>query len=144
MNQRNNPVTEKTKIQADTNIPAAAISPFVKAFAIATAAMAFIGWTGNGMPKNSPVRMLATPEKTRVLEREMVPFMDRAMAMGRKVPRSPSAPDISAVGCDLRIRRFRAEMSRKVLMNDIVRMRVYPHMKVKLDIYLYLKVVCTA
>lgn len=74
------------------------------------------------MPKKSPVKILAMPEKTRVLDKEMVPFMDSAMAMGRKVPRSPSEPDISAMGCDLRMCRFRAERSRKVFMNDIVYM----------------------
>jgi hypothetical protein len=89
---------------------------------MATAAIAFIGWTGSGTPKNNPVKILAIPEKTRVLEREMVPFTDSAMAMGRNVPRSPSEPDISATGWDLRMCRFRAEMSRKVLMNDIVHM----------------------
>lgn len=71
------------------------------------------------MPKNSPVKILAIPEKTRVLEREIVPFMDSAMAMGRKVPRSPSEPDISVMGWDLRMCRFRAEMSRKELMKDM-------------------------
>lgn len=71
------------------------------------------------MPKNNPVKILAIPEKTRVLEREIVPLMDRAMAMGRKVPRSPSEPDISAMGWDLRMCRFLAETSRKVLMKDM-------------------------
>jgi hypothetical protein len=76
-------------------MPAAAIEPFEKLRAMATAAIAFIGWTGSGIPKNRPVSMLKTPEKTNVLARETVPFAARAMAIGRNVPRSPREPEIS-------------------------------------------------
>ena len=80
---------------APTKIPAAAIVPFEKLRAIATAAMAFIGWTGSGIPKNTPVRILKIPEKINVLARETVPLAASAIAMGRNVPRSPSDPEIS-------------------------------------------------
>lgn len=39
---------------------------------MATAAMAFMGWTGRGMPKRMPVRMLAMPEKTGAVGRGML------------------------------------------------------------------------
>lgn len=84
-----------TKRTAATNSPAAAIDPGEKDRAIATAAMAFIGWTGSGMPKKTPVKMLNRPENMRVLARDIVPFEARASAMGRKVPRSPREPAIS-------------------------------------------------
>jgi hypothetical protein len=45
--------------------------------------------------------MLHTPDKTRVVDREIEPWMARAIMSGRRVPKSPSAPDISASG-DLR------------------------------------------
>ena len=48
----------KTRIQAPTKIPAAAVSPAVNDLRIATAAIAFIGCTGSGIPKTNPVRML--------------------------------------------------------------------------------------
>lgn len=94
-NQRRIPVKLKMRIQPPTKIPAAAIVPFEKLRAIATAAMAFIGWTGRGIPKKTPVKILKIPEKTRVLVREMVPLMANAIAIGRNVPRSPREPEIS-------------------------------------------------
>jgi hypothetical protein len=94
-NQCRIPVTLKTRMTPPTKMPAVAIEPSVKLRAIATAAIAFIGWTGSGIPKHIPVRMLKMPEKTNVLAREIVPFAARAMAMGRNVPRSPRDPEIS-------------------------------------------------
>lgn len=47
--------------------------------------MAFIGWTGRGMPKRRPVRMLARPEKRRVVGSEMLVVAVRAMRRGRRV-----------------------------------------------------------
>jgi hypothetical protein len=68
-----------------TNRPADAVSAGLKERAMATAAMAFIGWTGRGMPKRRPVRMLARPEKRRVVGREMLVTAVRAMRRGRRV-----------------------------------------------------------
>jgi len=64
----------------------------------AAAAMAFMGWTGRGMAKRQPEAMLARPEKTRVAGTETARWRARAMKMGRRVPRSPKAPEISARG----------------------------------------------
>lgn len=85
----------KMKMQMPTKMPAAAMVPLLNERAMATAAMAFIGWTGSGMPKKSPVRMLHTPEKISVLDNETVLLTARAMAIGRKVPKSPREPEIS-------------------------------------------------
>ena len=48
---------------------------------MATAAIAFIGWTGSGTPKTTPVIMLARPEKTSVLDRSMEPVTLRAIIL---------------------------------------------------------------
>ena len=58
VNQVNIPVKLKNRIQLDTKSPAAATSPAVNDFRIATAAIAFIGCTGSGIPKKAPVKML--------------------------------------------------------------------------------------
>ncbi len=63
----------------------------------------FIGCTGSGIPNKIPVRMFQRPEKTRVLERSIERLMARAIMMGSKVPRSPSAPEISSNGEFLRV-----------------------------------------
>ena len=60
----------RNPIAAATKIPALAISAWLKSCAKATAAIAFMGCTGKGMPKARPVSMLARPLKTSVLERE--------------------------------------------------------------------------
>lgn len=62
------------------------------------AAIAFMGWMGRGIPKRKPVRVLKVPETTRVAGREMVPWRESARVRGRKVPRSPRAPEISERG----------------------------------------------
>ena len=85
----------KMKIQIPTKAPAAAIVPLLKDRAIATAAIAFIGCTGRGIPKKRPVKMLKMPENMSVLDKETVSLMAKAIAIGRKVPRSPSEPEIS-------------------------------------------------
>ena len=43
-----------------------------------------------------PVRILASPEKTRVAGAEIRRFRVRAMKMGKKVPTSPNEPEISS------------------------------------------------
>ena len=98
VNQCISPVILRNPIAAATKMPALAISAWLKFCARATAAIAFMGCTGKGMPKARPVRMLASPLKTSVLEREMVWFCVRAMTMGRRVPMSPKEPDISVRG----------------------------------------------
>lgn len=98
VNQCISPVMLKKPIAAPTKIPALAISAWLKSCANATAAMAFIGCTGKGMPKARPVSILASPLKTSVLEREMARIWVRAMRIGRRVPMSPKAPDISVKG----------------------------------------------
>ena len=92
------PVALRRVRQAATKSPADAVSARVKFWAMATAAIAFMGWTGRGRPKVRPVRMLARPENTRVLERKMLLVWVRAMRRGRRVPMSPKEPEISVKG----------------------------------------------
>ena len=98
VNQCIRPVILRNPIAAATKMPALAISAWLKFCASATAAIAFMGCTGRGMPKARPVSMFARPLKTRVLEREMARVWVRAMRMGRRVPMSPKEPDISVKG----------------------------------------------
>lgn len=56
----------------------------------------------------APVRMFHSPEKTRVLERDMEFWTARAIIRGRRVPRSPRAPEISAKGYLLRVSQLLA------------------------------------
>ena len=72
VNQCISPVMLKKPMAAATKMPALAISARLKFWARATAAIAFMGCTGRGVPKARPVMMLARPLKTRVLGREMV------------------------------------------------------------------------
>lgn len=58
--------------------------------------------------------MLKIPENIKVLGRETVLLTVRAMTMGRKVPRSPKAPDISDTGLRLKVWRLWLLISRKV------------------------------
>lgn len=67
-----------------------------------------MGCTGSGIPKMAPVRMFHSPEKTRVLERDMEFWTARAIINGRSVPRSPRAPEISANGDLLRVAQLLA------------------------------------
>lgn len=52
------PVTEKRRRQRDTKMPAALMEGAERFLRRATAAMAFMGWTGRGMPYRRPVAML--------------------------------------------------------------------------------------
>ncbi len=61
----------------------------------------FIGCTGSGMPNTIPVKMFHSPESTRLAEREIDPWTASAIINGRRVPKSPKDPEISATG-DLR------------------------------------------
>lgn len=61
----------------------------------------------------APVRIFHSPEKTRVLERDMEFWTARAIISGRRVPRSPRAPDISANGDLLRVSQLLALKRRK-------------------------------
>lgn len=56
------------------------------------------------MPKKTPVKILASPEKTSVEPRSMEPVMAIAIMRGSNVPRSPRAPDSSASGDVLSVR----------------------------------------
>jgi hypothetical protein len=58
----------------------------------------FMGWTGKGIPNTSPVTMLNIPEKTSVEPKWTDPWTARAIIRGRRVPKSPSEPEISANG----------------------------------------------
>ena len=98
VNQFISPVMLRKPMPAATKMPALAISALLKFCARATAAMAFMGCTGRGMPKARPVSMLARPLKTSVLEREMARVWVSAMRMGRSVPMSPKEPEISVKG----------------------------------------------
>lgn len=84
-------------------MPAAAFSSRVNLREMATAAIAFMGWTGNGMPKAMPVSMLAAPVKSNVAGREMELEMTRAVMRGKRVPRSPSEPESSARGAATKV-----------------------------------------
>ena len=55
------------------------------------------------MPKKMPVRMLASPEKTRVEEGEIRLSRVRAAKMGKNVSMSPKAPEISRRGRERRV-----------------------------------------
>jgi hypothetical protein len=63
----------------------------------------FIGWTGKGMPKKTPVRTLKKPENTRVESRFIDPWTAKAIMSGNNVPKSPKAPETSASGDLLRV-----------------------------------------
>ena len=58
----------------------------------------FIGWTGKGIPKSTPVNTFQKPEKTRVVDNEIELLIARAIIRGSRVPRSPSDPEISDRG----------------------------------------------
>lgn len=118
-NHRRIPVTLNMNMQAPTNSPAAAICGPENVFEIATAAMAFIGCTGSGIPKKRPVRMLNIPENIKVLGREIVLLTVKAMRMGKKVPRSPKAPEISDTGLRRKVWELWLLISRNV-RNDMV------------------------
>lgn len=81
-----------------------------------------MGCTGKGTPKTTPVKMLARPVKTRVEGRDMEPCRARAIIRGRRVPRSPRAPDNSEKGEDLRVLRLclatRGMSRRPMLLTD--------------------------
>lgn len=57
-----------------------------------------MGCTGSGMPNKTPVTIFHRPEKTRVVERDIELFIASAIINGRRVPRSPSEPEISDKG----------------------------------------------
>ena len=57
-----------------------------------------MGWTGSGIPKMAPVRMLNKPVNTRVEGKSMQFEWASAIMSGSSVPRSPTAPEISAAG----------------------------------------------
>jgi hypothetical protein len=50
------------------------------------------------MPKATPVRIFQSPEDTKVVESDIELFTARAIMSGRRVPRSPSDPEISDKG----------------------------------------------
>ena len=100
--QLTKPVTLRTNTTAATVIPAAMFSWMEYLRAMAMAAMAFIGCTGKGIPKRTPVAMFAMPVNTSVLESEIECVKVSAIMRGRRVPRSPRLPDNSERGCDRR------------------------------------------
>jgi len=100
------PVILMIPTRAATTMPAAAVVLREKFLAMATAAIAFMGWTGSGMPKPMPVRILAAPVNRRVEGREIEFWIVRAVIKGRRVPRSPREPESSARGWVRRVRRL--------------------------------------
>jgi hypothetical protein len=50
------------------------------------------------MPKTIPVIMFHSPENTSVVERDIESWRVSAIIKGRRVPRSPRDPEISAKG----------------------------------------------
>ena len=78
VNHSSRPEMLNTKMQTETKMPAASVSPAVSDLSRATAAMAFIGWTGNGIPKNAPVRnVVDTGEDQSRSQRELRAFGQR-------------------------------------------------------------------
>jgi hypothetical protein len=97
------PVTLNRPTNPATTRPAAAFSSRENLCAMATAAMAFMGWTGSGNPNVTPVKMFAAPVNNNVDGNEIEFVMTSAVMSGSKVPRSPREPDSSASGCDLTV-----------------------------------------
>ena len=64
---------------------------------IATAAIAFIGCTGMGIVKMSPVNRLKAPAQKSIAEKESPVINANPRIMGRKVPRSPREPESSCL-----------------------------------------------
>ena len=95
------PVMLNNPTKAATISPAAAFSSSVNFRAMATAAIAFMGCTGNGIPNTMPVSILAAPVKSKVDGNEIEFVMTKAVISGSRVPRSPSEPESSASGCNL-------------------------------------------
>ena len=58
----------------------------------------FIGWTGRGIPKATPVKIFHKPEKINVVDNDIELLTARAIISGSRVPRSPSDPEISDKG----------------------------------------------
>jgi hypothetical protein len=50
------------------------------------------------LPKAIPVKIFHSPLKTRVVESDIEPLTARAIISGKRVPRSPREPEISARG----------------------------------------------
>lgn len=98
VNHLSKPVILNMNTHTATKKPAETVSAMVKCLDIATAAMAFIGWTGSGMPNTTPVRIFHSPENTRVVESDIELLTARAIMSGRRVPKSPKDPDISERG----------------------------------------------
>ncbi|KLU88837.1 hypothetical protein MAPG_07820 [Magnaporthiopsis poae ATCC 64411] len=98
VSQRRRPVRDRTRTAAETRAPAATVLWRLEPSRMAAAAMAFMGWTGRGMPKTRPVATLKKPEKTRVADSEIDRCRARAIISGSRVPRSPRAPETSASG----------------------------------------------
>ena len=71
VNHFTRPVKLRKPTAAATKRPADINSSGRKDLAMATAAMAFIGCTGSGIPNIRPVKMLAMPLKTRVVDNEI-------------------------------------------------------------------------
>ena len=65
---------------------------------MAIEAIAFIGCTGNGIPNSRPVRIFESPVKISVDGRCIEWPIVMAMSNGSSVPKSPSEPEISAMG----------------------------------------------
>jgi hypothetical protein len=95
------PVALNNPTKAATTRPAAAFSSSVNLRAIATAAIAFMGCTGKGIPKATPVMILAAPVNSNVDGSDIEFVRTSAVMSGSSVPKSPKEPDSSASGCDL-------------------------------------------
>lgn len=98
VNHLNKPVILNINTHTATKNPAETVSAIVNLRAIATAAIAFIGCTGKGIPNTTPVRIFHMPEKTRVVDSDIELLTASAIMRGRSVPRSPSDPEISERG----------------------------------------------
>ena len=120
VNRCSKPLTLKIPRKPATKRPAEATSARLKSLARATDAMAFIGCTGNGIPKAKPVNIFARPVNTRVVDRDIAgitlweDWLAKAIMRGSKVPRSPNEPEISFIGCRRKVSRLYRETSRNL------------------------------
>lgn len=98
VNHRKRPLILNRRTMEEVVKPAEMVSSIVNLRAIATAAIAFMGCTGSGMPKATPVKMFQSPEKTSVVESDIELLIAKAIMSGRSVPKSPNDPEISDKG----------------------------------------------
>ena len=90
-----------------------------------------MGCTGKGTPNTIPVTIFHTPQKTSVADKDIEPWIARAIISGRSVPRSPKDPDISAKGDFRKVDilfvwiRLSLEKAMASVLQDITPLNIY-------------------